>query len=216
MVPDLREIPLFAELEPADLELLAARAQVRACPRNTIVVHEGDATDAFYLILSGKVKVFLSDESGKQVFLDTKGPGEYFGEMALDDGPRSASVMTVEPSEFAVIARAEFERFLLDHPPLAVALLKRTIRLARSLNDDVRNLATLDVYGRTARMLLDLAVEQDGRLVVSEALTQQEMASRVGASREMVNRILGDLKTGGYISMEGRRIVIHRRPPARW
>jgi CRP/FNR family cyclic AMP-dependent transcriptional regulator len=213
---DLRVIPLFANLEEAELAPLAACAKVRACPKNVVVVNEGDDSDSLYLILAGKVKIYLSDDSGKQMYLDIKGPGEYFGEMALDAGKRSASVMSIEPSQFAIIGREDFEKFLLAHPVLAVELLKRTIQLARTLNDSVRNLAMLDVYGRTARMLLDLAVELDGKLVIPERLTQQDMASRVGASREMVNRILNDLKIGGYISVEGRRITINRRPPARW
>lgn len=216
MTLDLRAIPLFADLDEEQLAPLAARAQVRSCPKNVVIVNEGDDSDSLYLILAGKVKIYLSDDSGKQMYLDIKGPGEYFGEMALDAGKRSASVMTLEPSQFAIIGRDDFEQFLLAHPTLAVTLLKRTIQLARSLNDSVRNLAMLDVYGRTARMLLDLAVEQDGKLVIPERLTQQDMASRVGASREMVNRIINDLKIGGYISVEGRRITINKRPPARW
>jgi CRP/FNR family cyclic AMP-dependent transcriptional regulator len=95
-------------------------------------------------------------------------------------------------------------------------VITNLIRLARGLNENVKNLAMLDVYGRVARMLLDLAVEKDGQLVLPEKFTQKEMANRVGASREMINRILRDLTIGGYIKVESGRITIHKTPPARW
>jgi CRP/FNR family cyclic AMP-dependent transcriptional regulator len=128
--------------------------------------------------------------------------------MVLDEGPRSASVMTMEPSQFAVISGNDFKNFLLKHPLIALHVITNLIRLARGLNENVKSLAMLDVYGRVARMLLDLAVKQDGHLVIPEKLTQKEMANRVGASREMINRILRDLTIGGYIKIEGGRITI--------
>jgi CRP/FNR family cyclic AMP-dependent transcriptional regulator len=209
---DLRKIPLFEGLSDAELHGLAERAATRGFPKNAIVVNEGDRTDSLYLILAGKVKVYLGDESGKELILDIKGPGQYFGEMVLDDKPRSATVMTLEPAQFAVLARADFTAFLLKHPEVALQLIRNLIRVARGLNENVRSLAMLDVYGRVARVLLELAVEKDGRLVI-EKLTQKDIANRVGASREMINRILRDLSQGGYVSIEGGRITIHKAPP---
>jgi len=212
----LKNIPVFEGLQEGDVRALADRAAVRNVPKNAIVVNEGDLTDSLYVVLSGKVKVYLSDESGKELILDIKGPGQYFGEMVLDEGPRSASVMTMEPSQFAVVSRVDFKNFLLKYPDIALHVITNLIRLARGLNENVKNLAMLDVYGRVARMLLDLAVEQDGHMVIREKLTQREMANRVGASREMINRILRDLTTGGYIRVEAGRITIQKTPPARW
>ncbi|HZM44379.1 MAG TPA: Crp/Fnr family transcriptional regulator [Burkholderiales bacterium] len=216
MPGNLKSIPVFEGLREEDVRALTDKAVIRNAPKNAIVVNEGDLTDSLYVILSGKVKVYLGDETGKELILDIKGPGQYFGEMVLDEGPRSASVMTMEPSQFAVISGADFKNCLLKHPEIALNVITNLIRLARGLNENVKSLAMLDVYGRVARMLLDLAVEQNGHMVIPEKLTQREMANRVGASREMINRILRDLSTGGYIKVESGRITIQKTPPARW
>jgi CRP/FNR family cyclic AMP-dependent transcriptional regulator len=216
MPADLKAIPLFEGLPEAELRALAERTVTRSYPKQAIIVTEGDESDSLYMILSGRVKVYLADEHGKELILAIKGPGQYFGEMVLDDQPRSASVITLEPAQFAVLSRADFRAFLLRHPEVALTLIQNLIRLARGLNQNVRNLAMLDVYGRVARILLELAVEQGGKLVIPEKMTQKDIAARVGASREMINRILRDLTTGGYVSMEAGRITINKAPPARW
>ena len=211
---DLTKIPLFAGLSEEQLHALAERTVPRSFPKNAIVINEGDLSDSLYLILSGKVKVYRGDESGKELILDIKGPGQYFGEMVLDERARSATVMTLEPSQFATLSRAEFVAVLLKHPEISLKLIRNLIRVARGLNENVRSLALLDVYGRVARVLIELAVEQeDGKLVIPEKLTQKDIANRVGASREMINRILRDLSQGGYVTVEGGRITINKTPP---
>jgi CRP/FNR family cyclic AMP-dependent transcriptional regulator len=216
MAADLRHIPLFHGVQEADLQALADRTVTRSYPKQAIIVNEGDDSDSLYLILAGRVKIYLSDESGKELILAIKGAGQYFGEMVLDEQPRSASVMTLEPAQFAVLSRADFRDFLLKHPDVALTLIQNLIRVARGLNQNVRNLAMLDVYGRVARILLELAVEQDGKMVIPDRMTQKDIAARVGASREMINRILRDLTAGGYVSIEGGRITINKTPPSRW
>jgi CRP/FNR family cyclic AMP-dependent transcriptional regulator len=144
------------------------------------------------------------------------GPGEYFGEMVLDEGPRSASVMTVEPSKFLVISKADFRKFLSANPDFAMKLINRLMRRVRALTDNVGSLALLDVYGRVARLLLEMSTEQGGKHVVSERLTQKDIADRVGASREMVSRIFKDLVAGGYIQVDDRVITINKDLPPRW
>ena len=216
MAVDLKDIPLFQGVSDADLRALAERAVVRSYPKQAIIVSEGDESDSLYLITAGRVKIYLADENGKELVLAIKGPGQYFGEMVLDGDVRAASVMTLEPSQFAIVARADFRAFLVGHAEVALQLIRNLIRVARGLNQSVRNLAMLDVYGRVARILLDLAVERDGKLVIPERLTQKDIAARVGASREMINRILRDLTTGGYVTVEGGRITINKAPPARW
>jgi CRP/FNR family cyclic AMP-dependent transcriptional regulator len=213
---DLRTIPLFAGVTEAELSALAERAVTRSYPKQAILVNEGDDSDSLFLILAGRVKVYLSDESGKELILAIKGPGQYFGEMVLDDQPRSASVMTIEPAQFAILSRADFRAFLLRHSEVALQVIQNLIRVARGLNQNVRSLAMLDVYGRVARILLELAVEQGGKLVIPEKLTQKDIAARVGAAREMMNRILRGLTTGGYVTVESGRITINKAPPARW
>ena len=203
-------------LSREELEALTRGAVVRAFPRQAVVVNEGDRTDSLYVILSGRVRVFVADEEGNEVTLRTQTAGEYFGEMVLDEGPRSASVMTLEPSRFAMVSKEQFTAFIAGHPDFALRLIRKLIRRARDLTNNVRSLALLDVYGRVARLLLDLAVEQDGKRIIRERLTQQEIASRVGASREMVSLILKDLSAGGYISVASRTITLLRPPPKHW
>ena len=212
---DLKKIPLFEGVPEGDLGKLAERTVTRSYPKQAIIVSEGDESDSLFLILAGRVKIYLADEHGKELILAIKGPGQYFGEMVLDEEPRSATVMTLEPAQFAVLSRADFKSFLLEHPAVSLEVIQNLIRVARGLNRSVRNLAMLDVYGRVARTLLDLAVERDGKMVIPERLTQKDIAARVGASREMINRVLRDLTIGGYVSVEGGRITINKAPPAR-
>lgn len=203
-------------LSAGEIRALSGRAVKRSFPKRTIILNEEDAADALYIIVSGRVKVFVADAEGHEVTLRTQGPGEYFGEMMLDEGPRSASVMTLEASTFLVVPKADLRRFLTDNPAFAVRLIEKLIHQVRALTASVKSLALMDVYGRVARLLLELAREHGQYSVIEERLTQQEIASRVGASREMVSRILKELSDGGYISAQRGRIVIHRRLPSRW
>jgi CRP/FNR family cyclic AMP-dependent transcriptional regulator len=216
MPVDLKNFALFEGLQDAELRALGASAVTRAFPKQAIIINEGDIGDSLFLIVSGRVKIYLSDEHGKELILAIKGQGQYFGEMALDEKLRSASVMTLDPSQFAVIPRADFKAFVLQHAEVALRLFQNLARVARGMNENVRSLAMMDVYGRVARMLLELAVEKDGKMVIPERLTQKDIASRVGASREMINRILRDLTVGGYVSVASGVITINKQPPARW
>lgn len=217
MYKTLEKVPLFADLTAEELQRLWQCAALRNFPRHAIIINEGDLTDSLYVIVEGKVRVFLQDEQGKEVTLNFQGAGECFGELALlDERPRSASVQTVEPSRFAIISKADFMRCLTEHPHMAITIIRYLSRRMRALTENVRSLALMDVYGRVARTLLNLAEQQGDYLVVKERFTQQELANMVGASREMVTRILKDLVTGGYIEIEDRRITIKNRLPADW
>ena len=205
-----------ATLAERDVAALAERGVERTFARGTVVVSEGDTTDALYIILAGRVKVFVADREGHELVLGEMGAGEYFGEMVLDGGPRSASIMTLEKTRFAIISREAFVDYLNANPAFALRLIKQLIRRVRTLTGSVKSLALLDVFGRVARLLIDLA-ERDGEdWVVPGRLTHQEIASRIGSSREMVTRILKDLHTGGYIEVESRRIVVKKELPAHW
>jgi CRP/FNR family cyclic AMP-dependent transcriptional regulator len=195
---------------------LAALGRVRTYPKNTVFITEGDSSDSVFVVLTGKVKVFISDTEGHEMILDTQSAGEYVGEMALDGNPRSASVMTLEPSTFAVVAREPIREAIRKDPDFALDMISKIIDRARLATNSVKDLALLDVYGRVARLLLNMSVEKDGKLLIPEKLTQQEIAERVGASRDMVSRIFRDLTAGGYITVENRFITINKKPPARW
>ena len=216
MLAGLGKIALFEGIGRAELEALGQVTVARSFPEGAIVVNEGDRADSLYLILSGSVKIFVAGDDGRRVVLGTQGAGEYFGELALSDGVRSASAITAEPCRLGTLERSAFLGFLADHPQAALALIDHLIRRTRTLTERVRDLALLDVYGRLAKLLLSIALEENGQLVVEPGMTQQEMGERIGASREMVSRILKDLKAGGYVRFEGRRIVILRKPPKRW
>ena len=198
------------------IDALIALGVVRSFPKNSVLVQEGDKSDQFYILLAGKLKVFLADDDGKEIVVDMLSPKQYFGEMALDGESRSASVMTVEVSKLAVVQREDFKRFLAENPDAALALIVTLIRRARNLTRTIGNLALLDVYGRVARLLIDNASDESGKLVVTEKMSQQEIAQRIGSSREMVSRILSDLKEGGYLSLDGGRIVIKQNLPKHW
>ena len=198
------------------LDKIAAVAMVRTFPKRAIVVTEGDETDSLYVVLSGKVRVFVADDKGREVQLNQLGAGEYFGEVTLDGGPRSASVMAIEDCRCAVVKRAELTTFLEKQPELSLHIVRKLAHRVRELTENVRSLALMDVYGRVARLLLELAENQEGRLVISEHLTHKDIASRVGASREMISRIFSDLSDGGYVRKEEGHLVIARKPPPRW
>jgi CRP/FNR family cyclic AMP-dependent transcriptional regulator len=203
-------------LSDADLMAVGSHGIARAYPKNTIIVTEGDKTDSLYIILEGRVKVFVSDDSGDEVLLLTQGPGEYFGELVLDEGPRSASIMTLEPCRFLVVPKSDFQHFVMSNPAFALSLIEKLIGRVRSLTASVKSLALMDVYGRVARLLIELAEDNGGRLSIPQRLTQQDIASRIGASREMVSRILKDLSVGGYLTQSRAGIVLHRKPPPHW
>ena len=207
---------LFAPLEDQTLRRIAETGVVRAFPRNTVLINEGDVGDSLYVVLSGRVKVYSSNESGREFVIDFHGPGEYVGEMSLDGAPRSASVMTVEPTTCAVVNRAQFRDFVLAHPDFAMHLIERLIHRVRVTTGNLKSLALSDVYGRLVRLLNALVQEVDGKSVVPERLTQQEIADRVGASRDMIGKLFKDLVAGGYLAIEDRTITVLRKLPTGW
>lgn len=202
------------------LRAIAARGGVRRYPAQTVLVHEDDRSDSLYIIVEGRVKIYGSSPNGREIVYNTHGPGEYFGEMTLDGGPRSASVMTLEPCECIVVPGAEVRDFLATHPDFAMHLIVKLIGLVRRSTHNVKRLALEDVYSRVARLLDELAVPMEGGSpgdrIVTERLTQQDIADRVGSSREMVSRIFTQLTQGGYVTLDKRQIVLKKKLPAGW
>ncbi|MGZ3253164.1 MAG: Crp/Fnr family transcriptional regulator [Burkholderiaceae bacterium] len=207
---------VMPDLPQQDAEDLMERATIRSYPRHAIIINEGDDTDSVYFITSGLVKVYLADADGNEVSIGTLKPGEYFGEMALEPGSRSASVMALEPTSLAVVRMADFRTFLRGHPDFVFSLIGKLIRRARVVTQNLKSLALLDVYGRLVQLLQQLAENSEGGSVITEPLTQQELASRIGCSREMVGKILKDLTAGGYLEISRRRIEIKRPLPTSW
>lgn len=213
----LKGVVGFENLTDEQVGLLTERAVTRAYPKGAIVVNEGDEGSSLFVIQTGSVKTFLSDENGKEVVLSTQGPGEYFGDLALfDNEPRSASVMTLEPCKVMIISKGHLREALIEDTEIGLSLLKGLARRVRILTENVRTLALLDVFGRLIKTLYSLAEEQDGVMVIDQRLTQQDLASRIGASREMVSRIMHDLTEGGYIKVRSKRITILKKIPSNW
>ena len=213
----LKNVGGFEGLSDKQVSLLTERAAVRSYSKGAIIVNEGDEGTSLFVILSGSVKTFLSDENGKEVVLSTQGTDEYFGDLALfDDEPRSASVMTLEPCKVMIITKAQLREAIKEDPEIGFSLLHGLAKRVRILTENVRTMALLDVFGRLVKTLYMLAEEKDGALVVDQRLTQQELANRIGASREMVSRIMHDLTEGGYLSIKSKRITILKKIPSNW
>ena len=208
----LENVPLFSGLRKQELATFDRHTVAKTFPAHAAVLREGEKSDSLYIILYGKVKVYVSEKNGNEAILNIQGRGEFFGEMALlDDAPRSASVMTMEPTRLSIMTKAAFRDCLAAHPDLAYDLIRMLTQRVRTLTENVRNLALLDVYGRVARTLLHLATLSGNKLIVEQKLTHQEIANMVGASREMVSRILKDLANKGYITVARRRITINEK-----
>ena len=198
------------------LDALATLGHTRSYSKGTIIVTEGEPALSMYLIHEGELRVFVSDEDGHEVELNTIGPGEYFGELMLGSQVRTATVQTTTKAKLTMITRAEFEQALNQRPGLAFHVIQHLIDRVRQLSRNVQGLVSMDVYGRVARLFNELAHDENGVRVVPGPLSQQKIADRVGASRSMINRILQDLAAGGYIEASRERIVLRKPLPKRW
>jgi CRP/FNR family cyclic AMP-dependent transcriptional regulator len=205
----LKAVPLFASFPEDQLRVLATMVMRKSAPRSNTIMAGGDPTDSLYIVLSGRLKVMMSDSDGKEVILSILGPGEFFGEMGLiDEEPRSASVVTIEPCELLQLAKRDFNKCLAENFEMAMAVMRGLVRRLREADRKIGSLALLDVYGRVARLLLDMAETVDGEKLVTKRLPKQDIAKMIGASREMVSRVMKDLQMGGYIEMRGSTIVL--------
>jgi CRP/FNR family cyclic AMP-dependent transcriptional regulator len=205
----LRALPIFETLDDECLKPLMRVAMLRAIPRNTVVLSAGDSTDNIYFVLSGALKVQVSDEDGREVILSKLGPGELFGEMGvLDDHPRSATVLAVESSQVVVMGKADFKQCLVDNPDVSLFIMRNLTKRLRMADRNIESLALLDVYGRVARLLLESAENVDGRKVVTQKLTKQDIGKMIGASREMVSRVMRDLAAQGLIEERDGQLIL--------
>ena len=213
----LRTIPLFKDLTDEDLAVIGEVSVERVLPKGSVILTEGAIGDSLFAIESGRVKVFIGDEDGREIILKLLGPGDFFGEMSLiDQQPRSASVAAIEPTTLRILSQEAFQMCLNRAPRIATTVMQALAKRLRDADRKISTLALMDVYGRVANTLLELAIMNNGKLVVGERLSQQDIANMVGASREMVNRILKDLSDRGYISVESKTITIHddKLPPS--
>lgn len=205
----LKSVPLFSAFTEQQLVTLLNYVQHRSYPRNVFVIQAGDETDSLYVILSGKVKVLIPDDQGREVILSVMGPHDFFGEMGiLDDQPRSASVSTLEPCEMLRLSKAGFMNCLKENSDVAMLVIRNLVKRLREADRKIESLALIDVSGRVVRLLVDMAQEVDGKLVVPRTPPKQEIARMIGASREMVSRVIKELQDKGLIRAERRSMVI--------
>jgi CRP/FNR family cyclic AMP-dependent transcriptional regulator len=202
---------LLDELDQDIVKTIESVAATKSYPRNTIIISQGDETDAFYLVLSGKLLVLILNEDGRQIVLGTLQPGDYFGELScLDGDARSATIMTREASKCLVLSKDGFHSLCREHPSLIWALIRDLVRKLRRSTRKIEELAFMDVYGRVVRYLSEI---QDNDKVIEKRLTHQDIAHAVGASREMVSRIMKELSDRGYIKQAKGRIRILKNLP---
>ena len=205
----LRNVPLFAALPESQLQLLTRVVGRKSHPRNSTIIAAGDPTDALYIVISGRLKVMMSDDEGREVILAILNQGEFFGEMGLiDEAPRSATVIAIEPCELLTISKLDFKKCLQENFDICTAVMKGLVKRLREADKKIGSLALMDVYGRVARLLMEMAELVDGQRVVTKKLPKQDIAKMIGASREMVSRVMKDLQMGGYIEVRGSNIVL--------
>ncbi|BCD96661.1 Crp/Fnr family transcriptional regulator [Marinagarivorans cellulosilyticus] len=210
----LEKISLFSQI-PADcLAKLEQVSTLRKYPKNSILFMEGDDTGQLYIVQSGLVCVYTDDDDGRQLVLNYMSEGDYFGELSLlDRQPRSASARVAQDSQLLTISREAFRSFLQEHPPLYDILIVELVSRIRDLTSNVKDMALLDVYGRVAHTLERLCQDTSDN---APKLTHQSIANMVGASREMVSRVMKELVIGGYIEMDCKKIRILKSFPKNW
>jgi len=205
----LRNVPLFAMLPENQLAVLTSVVSRRSCPRGTTIIAAGDVTDSLYVVISGTLKVTMSDDTGREIILTMLGPREYFGEMVpIDDNKRSASVISLGPCELLVLSKHDFRKCLSENFQMAMTVMRGLVKRLREADRKIGSLALMDVYGRVARLLLDMSETIDGQHVVTRKIVKQDMARMIGASREMVSRVMKHLQVGGYIDVRGKAIYL--------
>jgi CRP/FNR family transcriptional regulator, cyclic AMP receptor protein len=205
----LRNVPLFAVLTENQLELLTSVVSRRSFPRSTTIIAAGDMTDSLYVVISGRLKVMMTDDDGGEVILAILGSNEFFGEMGLlDDAPRSASVVAIEPCELLSLSKKDFKKCMAENFEMTMTVLRGIVKRLREADKKIGSLALMDVYGRVARLLLEMSETIDGQKVVTKKLAKQDIAKMIGASREMVSRVMKDLQTGGFIEVKGGSIFL--------
>ena len=205
----LRNVPLFSVLPENQLSLLTSVVSRRSFARHKTIIAAGDATESLYVVISGRLKVMMSDDEGREVILAIVGPTEYFGEMGLlDDSPRSATVVTLEACELLVLSKRDFNACLQENFEMATTVMRGLVKRLREADEKIGSLALMDVYGRVARLLLEMAETIDGQKIVTRKIAKQDIAKMIGASREMVSRVMKDLQTGGFIEVRAGSIFI--------
>ena len=212
----LRNIALFNGIDDIALTSFTRYLTLKRFPKGMILIQEGEYSDSMYIILSGSIEIYTNDSSGKEAVLNSLGSGDCLGELALLDGqPRSASARTISQSKMLVLTRAAFITVVKSYPEVGLELLALLSGKLREQTAITRDLALKTTYERLIAAFHDLGEQSENGITIQN-ITHQRLANRIHASREMVTRIINDLKQGGYIEVSQRRIVIKKPLPAFW
>ena len=210
----IRRVPLFALLTANQAESVADAVIKRRFKRGEGIVEQGEKSNTLFIILTGRVRVVTSDKRGREVILATLQPGDYIGEMSLiDNEPHSATVRAEVQTDMLTLGREEFARCLPENSSMSYAIMKGLVQRLRQADRKIESLALMDVYGRVARSLLEFALpDRDGLLTIRERISRQDIAKMVGASREMVSRVMKDLEDRGFIEtrVDGSMLIKDR------
>jgi CRP/FNR family transcriptional regulator, cyclic AMP receptor protein len=214
---ELADIALFSGLTAEERRAIAKISREQNYRKGAVIITEGEKTAALFVVIEGKAVVVGIDDEGRQIVLNEFGSGEHFGEMSFIDGaPRCADVEVGAASRLLVVPRDQFRNIVADNPEICFNLMKGLNEKLRNATEQIKDLAFRDVYGRVARFL-DKSARTEGEVrVIDERLTHQDIAFRVGSSREMISRIFKELRFGGFVEMRDRKIVLLKELPFRW
>lgn len=209
----LRKVPLFAEMSDADLDALKSYCHIKKFAKETVIFEEGDIGQELFIIISGLLKVSVINEDGREFTLIINRPYDCLGEIALLDGsPRSAGATALEDLEVLSIHRDDFQRYLNTYPKLKDSIIKLLCWRLRSLTNEVTDFAFLNVHYRLAKKILELAetfgIQEEEGIIIDRKITHQELANMVGTSREMITKIINEMKKEKYLLVSRNRLMI--------
>jgi len=210
----IRRVPLFSTLTQAQAESVGVALTKQRFKRSECIVEQGKKSNMLAIVLAGRARVLTTDGRGREVILATLSPGDCVGEMSLiDNQPHSATVRAEIQTDVRILGRTEFARCLPENSSMAYAVMKGLVQRLRRANRKIESLALMDVYGRVARALLEAAQpDREGRLVIRDRVSRQDVAKTIGASREMVSRVMKDLEDRGFteVAEDGSTIIKER------
>ena len=210
----IRRVPLFSMLTNDQAQGIADNVVKRRFRRGELVIEVGKKSNALYILLTGRARVIAADARGREVILAVLKSGDYVGEMSLiDNQPHSATVRAEVQTDVLILGRVEFARCLPENTSMAYAVIKGLVQRLRHADRKIESLALMDVYGRVARALLEFAQpDKDGQLVIRDRVSRQDVAKMIGASREMVSRVMKDLEDRGFIELaeDGSTVIKDR------
>ncbi|OED39304.1 hypothetical protein AB833_17235 [Chromatiales bacterium (ex Bugula neritina AB1)] len=214
----LKVVPIFNELSDEALQELADKCRRLIFKRNTVMMPQGEPGECLYIIESGSAKVFVGDSNGRELVLYEEGPGSYIGDISLlDDEPRSASVVTLEKTQVLSVSKEDFLACLASNPSISLSIIRTLTRRLRDATEGIRSLALDNVYRRLADKLMEISVtDENGKISLPKRYSHQDLGNMIGASREMVGKVMAELLKGEYIEMRDKRLYILKSLPRNW